>query len=160
MLPALENGSRRQDLREDLERAVATTWREGFGLSHSLCHGDLGNLELLLDAARGLGDRRLEARALRLADAVMDRIEAEGPDCGQPDGLESAGLMTGLSGIGYGLLRLSDPRRVPSILSLEPPRPRPDEPAEAAESTGRAPAELVPVGARGGAPLETKGARS
>jgi lantibiotic modifying enzyme len=31
--------------------------------------------------------------------------------------------MTGLAGIGYGLLRLADPQSVPSVLTLEPPRP-------------------------------------
>jgi lantibiotic modifying enzyme len=29
--------------------------------------------------------------------------------------------MTGLAGIGYGLLRLADPARVPSVLTLAPP---------------------------------------
>jgi lantibiotic modifying enzyme len=29
--------------------------------------------------------------------------------------------MTGLAGIGYGLLRFADPARIPSVLSLEPP---------------------------------------
>jgi hypothetical protein len=30
--------------------------------------------------------------------------------------------MVGLAGIGYGLLRLADPRRVPSVLVLAPPK--------------------------------------
>jgi lantibiotic modifying enzyme len=30
-------------------------------------------------------------------------------------------LMTGLAGIGYELLRLAKPERVPSVLSLDPP---------------------------------------
>jgi len=30
--------------------------------------------------------------------------------------------MTGLAGIGYGLLRLAEPKRVSSVLALEPPR--------------------------------------
>jgi lantibiotic modifying enzyme len=29
--------------------------------------------------------------------------------------------MLGLAGIGYGLLRLADPARVPSVLALAPP---------------------------------------
>jgi lantibiotic modifying enzyme len=32
------------------------------------------------------------------------------------------GLLTGLAGIGYGLLRIALPERVPSVLSLEPPK--------------------------------------
>ena len=30
--------------------------------------------------------------------------------------------MNGLAGIGYGLLRLADPDRVPSVMMMEPPR--------------------------------------
>ena len=41
---------------------------------------------------------------------------------GIPLGVESPGLMAGLAGIGFGMLRLADPHRVPSILALEMPR--------------------------------------
>jgi type 2 lantibiotic biosynthesis protein LanM len=36
--------------REEIAVALDTTRREGFGYTHSLCHGDLGNLELFLEA--------------------------------------------------------------------------------------------------------------
>ena len=36
-------------------------------------------------------------------------------------GVETPGLMVGLAGIGYELLRLADPAVIPSILLLEPP---------------------------------------
>jgi lantibiotic modifying enzyme len=42
--------------------------------------------------------------------------------CGVPAGVETPGLMLGLAGIGYGLLRLGLPNRIPSLLSLAPPR--------------------------------------
>jgi lantibiotic modifying enzyme len=35
--------------------------------------------------------------------------------------LEAPGLMTGITGIGYQLLRLAEPARVPSVLTLAPP---------------------------------------
>jgi lantibiotic modifying enzyme len=38
--------------------------------------------------------------------------------------VEAPGLMNGLAGIGYGLLRLAAPTSVPSILALDPPSPR------------------------------------
>jgi len=37
--------------------------------------------------------------------------------------VESPGLLTGLAGIGYGLLRLAEPTRIPSVLVLAPPTP-------------------------------------
>jgi lantibiotic modifying enzyme len=35
--------------------------------------------------------------------------------------IDSPGLMNGLAGIGYALLRLAEPERVPSVLTLAPP---------------------------------------
>jgi lantibiotic modifying enzyme len=100
--------------------ALATTRREGFGRNHCLCHGDLGNVELLL-----LAEQRLEAEdgdTAALVQAILDGLRQGGPRCGVPLGLETPGLMNGLAGIGYGLLRLADSRRMPSLLLLEPPR--------------------------------------
>jgi lantibiotic modifying enzyme len=62
----------------------------------SLCHGELGIAESLV---------------------VLDQY---GPQCGTPNGVPCPGLLTGLAGIGYGLLRLGFAEQVPSILLLEP----------------------------------------
>jgi lantibiotic modifying enzyme len=110
-------------VREEILTAAATTAREGFGDNHSLCHGDLGNLEALKIAGERLEDAELGAAAARIVPHVVDDIRTAGWRCGNPLGVESPGLMTGLAGIGYGLLRLAEPERVPSVLLLEPPRP-------------------------------------
>ena len=44
--------------RAEVEVALRTTLAEGFGGNHSLCHGDLGNLELLLLAGETLAEPR------------------------------------------------------------------------------------------------------
>ena len=89
-------------------------------MNHSLCHGALGNAEFLLEAARRLDrpqDHEALKRAIRL---VMTSLEDNGPVPGVPLGVETPGLMTGLAGIGYGLLRHSEPDKVPSALLLAP----------------------------------------
>jgi hypothetical protein len=53
--------------------------------------------------------------------AVLVSIDRDGWRCGNPLGVESPGLMTGLAGIGYGLLRIAEPTLVPSALALQPP---------------------------------------
>ncbi len=58
------------------------------------------------------------------AAAVLASVEALGPRSGTPLGVETPGLMAGLAGVGYGLLRLAEPGRVPSILALELPKER------------------------------------
>lgn len=112
------------EVRADIAAALAHTQAHGFGGSHCLCHGDLGNLELLQQAAARLGEPGLTLRAGELAARVLESLEQGGWRCGVPLGLESPGLMNGLAGIGYGLLRLAAPERVPCVLLLEPPRQR------------------------------------
>lgn len=113
-LPQMDDAT----VRAEIEAAVRTTVAYGFGANHSLCHGDLGNLELLIQARRTLGDVRLDEPLARGAAAVLEGIEQGGWRCGVPQGVETPGLMTGLAGIGYGLLRLAEPERVPSVLLL------------------------------------------
>jgi class II lanthipeptide synthase len=111
----------RRELAAEVDEAVEQTLARGFGQSHCLCHGDLGNLDFLLQVARRRGDAGLERAVARLAQQVLAGIERDGWRCGTRGGLESPGLMHGLAGIGYGLLRLAAPDRVPSVLALAPP---------------------------------------
>jgi len=108
-------------VRADAEIALATTIRGGFGMNHSLCHGDLGNLEPVLVASQLLGDDRWASYASAISAGVLERIK-HGWVCGVPQGVETPGLLVGLAGIGYGLLRLADPARIPSVLALAPPK--------------------------------------
>jgi lantibiotic modifying enzyme len=108
-------------VRAEIDAALRTTLSQGFGHNHSLCHGDLGNLELLLMASETLEDPRWTREVKRLSAAILVSIERDGWLCGTPQGVESPGLMTGLAGIGYQLLRLAEPQRVPSVLALAPP---------------------------------------
>ena len=55
------------------------------------------------------------------AAVILRSIQHAGAICGNPLGVESPGLMTGLAGIGYGLLRCAAPVNVPSVLCLSPP---------------------------------------
>jgi type 2 lantibiotic biosynthesis protein LanM len=112
-------------IRQEVDIALKTTLAYGFGASHSLCHGDLGNLELLLQASLTLNDPQWHTTTYRLAAAILDSIEEYGWICGVPLGVETPGLMVGLAGIGYELLRLAEPTRVPSVLTLSPPVVRP-----------------------------------
>jgi type 2 lantibiotic biosynthesis protein LanM len=105
----------------EIETAVQTTLARGFGNNHSLCHGDLGNLELLLQAGLVLDNPQWKADCERLAATILGSIQQYGWLCGIPLGVESPGLMTGIAGIGYGLLRLAEPTRIPAVLTLAPP---------------------------------------
>jgi type 2 lantibiotic biosynthesis protein LanM len=105
----------------EIRTAIKTTADHGFRGSHCLCHGALGNLDLLLQASRQLRDEQWDAQYKRVAARVLGSGRSAGWICGNPLGVESPGLMTGLAGIGYELLRLARPDRVPCVLLLEPP---------------------------------------
>jgi type 2 lantibiotic biosynthesis protein LanM len=108
-------------VRDEIDVALRTTVQYGFAMNHSLCHGALGNVELLLTAARLLNrpeDHEALARATAL---IVASIEANGAVTGVPLGVETPGFMTGLAGIGYELLRLAEPDKVPAALLLAPP---------------------------------------
>ncbi len=101
-------------------RAVAAAGQPGVG-NFSLCHGHAGNAEALLYGAEVLspGWRPLAEEAGRhLAERIL-KSDAPLP-CGVPNGGETPGLMLGKAGMGYFLLRLVEPSRVPSPMMLVP----------------------------------------
>uniref|UniRef100_UPI00117E3FE9 lanthionine synthetase LanC family protein n=2 Tax=Streptomyces TaxID=1883 RepID=UPI00117E3FE9 len=86
----------------------------------SLGQGALGALEALTVLAERGDGPAAEALTLRTGQALAF-VEAQGHRCATPDHVPSPGLLTGLSGIGYGLLRLAHPGTVPSVLLLGHP---------------------------------------
>ncbi|MDQ2836050.1 MAG: type 2 lanthipeptide synthetase LanM family protein [Actinomycetota bacterium] len=101
-----------------VRRAADSCWRQGMGVNHTMCHGDLGAWELL-DAAF----------ALDLAPAGLDRatvdayivasIEQNGPTSGLARAAFIPALMPGLGGVAYQLLRMDARCELPSVLMLD-----------------------------------------
>lgn len=110
----------RSILRAELEQLVLSTLEHGFVDNHCLCHGDLGTLDFLIQSRAVIPG--LETRIDEAVASVLDDIVHNGARCGTPEHVPSPGMMNGLSGIGYGLLRLAHPERIPSLLTLEAPR--------------------------------------
>ncbi|MGE8020635.1 type 2 lanthipeptide synthetase LanM family protein [Peribacillus frigoritolerans] len=110
-----------KEIYPEINAALRNTLSHGFFENHSLCHGDLGNLELLVQAREKLNDKKWNSRINDITAKILNSIENNGLLCGNPLKVEAPGLMTGIAGIGFGLLRLAEPSRVPSVLMLEPP---------------------------------------
>lgn len=108
-------------MEEEIRIAIATTLRDGFGGSHCQCHGDFGNLEVLLVASEILGEPDLYKNAVKIGTQVLREVNQTGWCCGIPQNEDTPSLMLGLSGIGYGLLRLAAPQKVPPVLVLGSP---------------------------------------
>lgn len=104
----------------EIGAAVRTTAAEGFRFDHSLCHGYASSAELMMLAQKA-GIPTAPATDTSWGHSMLQNIRQNGYITGFPLGIENPGLMMGTAGIGYGLLRLSAPERVPSVLLLEPP---------------------------------------
>lgn len=85
----------------------------------SLCHGEFGAVEPLVWRASE-GDATAAEVLRGRAAHLIDIVEREDLVCGTPDDVSSPGLISGLAGVGYGLLRLGFGGAVPSVLLMEP----------------------------------------
>lgn len=87
------------------------------GADSSLCHGLGGLVDVLLVGAEVLRDRALEGLAAECMQRLVERHAAalDWPS-GQHDRARDPSLFLGLAGIGYTLLRLERPERVPTVL--------------------------------------------
>ncbi|MGW6444259.1 type 2 lanthipeptide synthetase LanM family protein [Lentzea sp. NPDC055074] len=75
----------------------------------SLCHGELGVVEALAAHHPSAATRRTAL--------LLGALEEHGARCATPGGVPSPGLLTGLAGIGHGLLRQGF--GIPSVLLLQ-----------------------------------------
>jgi lantibiotic modifying enzyme len=103
--------------REFLRRAAAATWRLGMGQNHCACHGDLGAWELL-DRAIAAEEAPKELSAPYLLDVILTSLEQDGPSCGMGRNAFAPGLLPGVGGVAYQLLRAHPQHDLPSILTL------------------------------------------
>lgn len=111
------------DVVHDLDRALTRTSEAPVQLADSLCCGNLGRLDILLEAGRMLENDSLVRQAYRMAEVVLLQVDQGAWVVSRPheDGNDlhvSGGLWQGLTGIAYTLLRLADPDRYPTLLSL------------------------------------------
>jgi lantibiotic modifying enzyme len=108
---------------EEAETAIRTTAGSlgqaaaGTG-NFSLCHGDAGNADMLIQAAETLARPELRHLAEAVGATALQRFEASRMPwpCGVPGAGETPNLMLGTAGIAYFLLRLYDARRFPTPL--------------------------------------------
>lgn len=117
-LPALDS----PEARQDVALALETTLAPGrLGVDH-LCCGHAARAELALTAGLRLGRPALIERARQVAAGVLARARRDGRFslvAGLPREVATPGLFQGTAGIGYTLLRLARPERVPSLLLWE-----------------------------------------
>lgn len=107
-----------KEINNEIMIATNTIIEKGLNKDISLCHGDMGNMVILKDAAIALKDKKLYNQAIstieEIADFVLELMETEAFKEN-----EYNGFMVGLSGIAYEILRIGREIEIPNILGLE-----------------------------------------
>jgi type 2 lantibiotic biosynthesis protein LanM len=117
----MRRGTYSLDLGRDISAALEEICNHFWIPSHCLCHGTLGNLEPLL-VARGDPDFETYSSQLQgLFEQVLEALVSDGWNSLLPNQTLGLGLMTGLSGVGYSLLRFHNSIGIPSVLTLDGP---------------------------------------
>lgn len=94
----------------------------GIGGNQSLCHGDLGNLEIL----RGVNNFLKNNDSINFVENYLTNLAFQYKNSkkfktGEDGEIPLINLFMGLAGIGYGFLRHYDWENTPSVLALETP---------------------------------------
>ena len=107
------------EVRQEIEFALKTTQKSSLLRVDRLCCGNFGLIEVLLVASRQLSSPKLLETAQKRAAWVVNRAEQTGsfhlfPN--SPKDIFNPSLFMGTAGIGYELLRLGYPNKLPSLL--------------------------------------------
>jgi type 2 lantibiotic biosynthesis protein LanM len=117
-----------RSLLNGVEQALKTTAAVPVRLDDHMCCGSMGRCDVLLTSGLALAADQAVTAAWTLAGQVVDRAERERryrlTSRGHQMRVFDTGFFRGLSGIGYQLLRLAAPSRLPSVLSFDPPSQR------------------------------------
>jgi len=110
-------------LLDEVQIALDNVYKYGTSDDDCLCHGTMGNLEIVRILARFLGDRSYQQRTSQF---LINRIHKEESwKCKLlTSNMNTYGLFTGLSGVGYNLVRFANWSAVPSLIGLSLPYSR------------------------------------
>ncbi|BCZ44258.1 type 2 lantibiotic biosynthesis protein [Clostridium gelidum] len=111
-------GYENEKINNEIMRAIDRTIESGLNKDISLCHGDMGNMVILKEAAIVLNDNRLYSQAVSTIEEILDFI-VELMNTESFKGNEYNGFMIGLSGIAYEILRIGKESKIPNVLGLE-----------------------------------------
>jgi type 2 lantibiotic biosynthesis protein LanM len=96
-------------LSREVSIAANNLWKQGYKLDDCLCHGNMGDLELFILMENDHKDT--------LVSQLLNDMYKNGEyHIRSLPGFAGKGLFTGLAGVGYQLLRASNPKGIPSVL--------------------------------------------
>ncbi|KYC43072.1 Lanthionine synthetase C family protein [Scytonema hofmannii PCC 7110] len=110
------------EIRQEVEIGLNTTQKSSFDRVDRLCCGNFGIIDILLEASNRLSRPSLLKDAQQRAASVVSKAQQNGSFylfSRHYNDMYNPSLFNGMAGIGYGLLRLSYPKLLPSILLFD-----------------------------------------
>lgn len=107
-------------INKDIYRCINNITKDGLNenMLNNLCHGNIGNLEVLMTFAMKTNNKNLINLVIEKAEKIVINIIRDGLNISNPVACINIDFMTGLSGVMYFLLRLLN-KGIPSIMYLE-----------------------------------------
>lgn len=92
-------------INQEIDIALETTIKNGFGNNPTYCHGDLGNIEIIRELAKVTNNKELMKRCNNTYVDLYKEVLLNRWDNNIFRNTESLGIMIGLAGWGYSILR-------------------------------------------------------
>jgi type 2 lantibiotic biosynthesis protein LanM len=108
-----------REVRRDIQAALTSTSSADLMPRDHLCCGNAGLMDTLCEAGERLPERNWSRKALQLSARTIARSNTHGTfSIAFRNGFFNPSLFQGTAGVGYQLLRLADPAKIPSVLLL------------------------------------------
>lgn len=108
-----------EQISKEINIALETTLKKGFGNNITLCHGDLGSIGVLFHLATVLDDETLYEQCNETFNEIFNHYISRKWDKTSYRTASVYGLMIGLAGYGYSLLKYGCRVEMPDILWIE-----------------------------------------
>lgn len=104
---------------KDIKRSIATVYNSCMGANNCLCHGNMGNSEIVQEYCKVFPDEEMKAASELTRRNLIEKISQDENLGIKPFyGFQSLGFMNGLAGIGYSIMRELD-KELPCIMALD-----------------------------------------
>lgn len=115
----LLDGETKDIVIQDIRRSITTVYDSCKGANNCLCHGNMGNAEIVKEYCKVFHDKKNKENSELLRKNLIEKISQD-RDLGIKPlyGFQSLGLMNGLAGIGYSIMRELD-NELPCIMAVD-----------------------------------------
>lgn len=104
---------------KDIKRSINAVRNSCRGANNCLCHGNMGNTEIITEYCKAISDKKMQENSELLRKNLIEKISQDENLGIEPFyGFQSLGFMNGLAGIGYSIMRELD-NELPCVMAVD-----------------------------------------